>query len=234
MVRPDAPMSPGARKVHGISDEELATAPTFASLAPTIERLLQGTVVAGHNVHFDLKYLTPALARVGVELAPTGVMDTLQLARRVFAFRKNSLSAVGEELGVVTIPQHRALGDAIAGREVLCRMIDVLDASWSVSVQELLDLVDLLEPGSPFRMSQQELLRDAYRERRTVWIEYPSGHDDKYDFQTRELGIWKMRLPRVQGWCYLRGGERIFRVDRMKQVGPGEREYEIPDFEDRI
>ncbi len=73
-----------------------------------------------------------------------------------------------------------------------------------------------------------------HRDRKTVWIEYPTGQDDKYDFIRRELGIWKMRIPRVQGWCFLRDGERIFRVDRMKQVGPGDRNYEIPDFKDRI
>jgi len=162
------------------------------------------------------------------------VIDTLAIARRVFAFRRNSLGAVCEELGVEASPQHRALGDARACREVFHRMIEVLDPSWQMSVGELLDLVRLLEPGSPFRMGQQELLRESYRDRRTVWIEYPSGHDEHYEISRRELGIWKIRLPRVQGWCYLRDGERVFRVDRMKQVGRGERGYLIPDFKDRI
>ena len=37
--------------------------------------------------------------------------------------------------------------------------------------------------------------------------------------------------PRVQGWCYLRKGERVFRLDRMRTVEPAGRPYDIPDFE---
>ena len=50
----------------------------------------------------------------------------------------------------------------------------------------------------------------------------------------REIGVWMLNLPYIQAWCYLRQGERIFRLDRIQQVLPGGRTYEIPSFKPRI
>ncbi len=234
LVKPDVRVSRGARKVHGLTDEDLSAAPSFSEVADGLQEALENSVVVGHNVRFDFRYLLPAFERAGRPFEPVAAVDTLLMARRLFAFRKNDLTSVCDTLGIPFSAEHRALGDARATRRVFARMLEILDPGEDVTLGELDELVEALAPGSPLRMKQQQGLREAYRRRRTGFVEYPSGHDEKYDFVRRELAIWKVALPRVQAWCYLREAERVFRVDRMRSVGLGDRDYEIPAFEERI
>src|SRR5690606_35204461 len=57
LCRPEVPMSPGALKVHGISDAALTEAPRFADLAADVAGMLDGAVLVAHNVPFDLGHL---------------------------------------------------------------------------------------------------------------------------------------------------------------------------------
>ena len=98
----------------------------------------------------------------------------------------------------------------------------------------LQELLGALAPNSPLRKRQERLLRDAFRRRRTVWIDYLSTSDPLEGTVRREVAIWKMKTPRIQGWCYLREGERVFRLDRMREVTAGEQAYEVPPFKARI
>jgi DNA polymerase III epsilon subunit family exonuclease len=234
LVRPQVPMTPGAREVHGITDEMLFGAPTFDEVADEVSRWLDGAVVVGHHVSFDLAFLEAALKRTGRAVPAWESVDTLTIARRLFAFRRNNLGSVCKALGVVLHDAHRALGDAMATWEVYQSMLQLLDPDGTVLLSELRSLIEALAPGSAFRMRQQTVLREAYRNQQSVWIEYPSGSDDKYDFLRREIGIWKFRIPRIQGWCFLREGERVFRIDRIRRVGLGERRIDIPKFKARI
>ena len=77
-------------------------------------------------------------------------------------------------------------------------------------------------------------MRDAYRRRQTVWLEYLSTSDPREGTSRREVAIWRLNSPRIQGWCYLREGERVFRFDRIRGVEPGVQTYEIPEFKPRI
>ena len=228
LCRPEVPMSPGALKVHRISDAALTEAPRFADLAADVAGMLDGAVLVAHNVPFDLGHLQHELALAGVALPEAPTLDTLAIARRLFAFPRNNLGEVCAALGVELTGAHRALADAEATFAVLGRMLDVLDPDGTLTLGELTDLVEALAPRSPLRLRQQRVLREAYRDRRTVLLEYLSGAEPRAGAVLREVAIWFLRLPRVQGWCHLRAGERIFRLDRMISVRRGERPYEIP------
>ena len=66
-------------------------------------------------------------------------------------------------------------------------------------------------------------------------IEYQSTSDPLHGLTRRDVDIWHMRLPRIQGYCHLRQGERVFRLDRIRSVAGLERTYDIPeDLEPRI
>ncbi len=78
------------------------------------------------------------------------------------------------------------------------------------------------------------MIEDSLAECKTLQIEYYSASRDK--LSSREiapyqlfnfLGQWY-----VVAWCYLREEIRHFRIDRIKSIKPGEKEYTIPeDFE---
>ena len=57
LVRPTVAISEGAAAVHGISEAELAAAPTWPEIDKTVRQLLKGRLVVAHNVSFDARLL---------------------------------------------------------------------------------------------------------------------------------------------------------------------------------
>jgi DNA polymerase III epsilon subunit family exonuclease len=229
LIRPVVPMSKAARECHGITDRMLFGAPIFGEIAGDIVDSLRGAVVVCHNVDFDMGFLHREIDGSPVVMPPPVTLDTLLMARRLFAFRRNGLAAVCGELGIQLTNAHRALADARATFEVFQKMVGALDPNGDVTVRETADLVGALAPDSALRLQQQQILRDAHRQRRTVRIAYQSTSDPLDGTIEREVSIWFMRLPKVQGWCHLRQAERIFRVDRMRSVEPVGHPYDVPD-----
>lgn len=234
LVRPPIPISKGARKVVDITEEELAEAPVFAEVADAVRDLLAGAIFVAHNVPFDLGYLHREFELLGTPLEEPVSLDTLLVARRLFAFRRNNLANICKELKIPLEGHHRALADARATVSVLAAMLEMLDPLDQMSVEDLADLVGALAPNSPLRVRQKHQLREAFRLRSTVRIGYVSTGKASQVVVDREIGIWKLKLPYLQAWCYLRSGERVFRLDRIRTVAPGEQNYEVPTFKSRI
>lgn len=218
LVRPVVPMSRSAQACHGITDRMLFGAPVFGEIAGDVVVALQGAVVVCHNVDFDMGFLHRELDGAPMVLPPPVTLDTLLMARRLFAFRRNGLAAVARELQVDLTDAHRALADARATFGVFSRMVEVLDPHGEVTVAEMNELVGALAPQSALRLEQQQILRDAHRLGRRVRIGYLSTSDPTGGVVEREISPWFLALPRVQGWCHLRGAERVFRLDRMRFV----------------
>ena len=75
LVNPEQPMPLAALAVHGITDTMVASAPTFAQLAPTIEPLLSDCDLTGYNVErFDRRLLAAEFRRAGVEDPTVGAL----------------------------------------------------------------------------------------------------------------------------------------------------------------
>ena len=234
LVKPPVKMSDGAIRVSGITPEMLDGAPVFSEVADRVTQVLGGAVLIAHNVPHDLEFLDRELRSSGVDLGPPTAIDTLTMARRLFAFPRNNLLTVCEKLGIELDTHHRAMADARATFAAYHKMLDILDPQGELTVGDLQELLGALAPNSPLRKRQERLLRDAFRRRRTVWIDYLSTSDPLEGTVRREVAIWKMKTPRIQGWCYLREGERVFRLDRMREVTAGEQAYEVPPFKARI
>jgi DNA polymerase-3 subunit epsilon len=59
-----------ATAIHGITDEDVAGAPTFAEIAGDMVRALAGSVVAAYNAYFDMRFLEYELGCSGLACAP--------------------------------------------------------------------------------------------------------------------------------------------------------------------
>ena len=44
----------------------------------------------------------------------------------------------------------------------------------------------------------------------------------------REVAVYRLGGNLLEGWCYLRGDRRSFRLDRIARVEPAGRSYEPP------
>lgn len=234
LVNPPVAMSAGAVKVSGITPDMLEGAPPFSEVVDQVREVLESAVLVAHNAPHDLAFLRHEMSVIGEDLGLPVAIDTLEMSRRFFAFPRNGLADVCERLGIDLESHHRALADARATFAAYHEMLDILDPAGKLTVGDLDDLLAALAPRSPLRLRQERLLKEAFRNRRTVWIEYVNARDPKAGVTRREVGIWKVKMPRIQGWCFLREGERVFRLDRMRSVEPGDRDVEIPKFKSRI
>ena len=75
LVNPEQPMPAAALAIHGITDTMVASAPTFAQLAPTVGALLSECDLTGYNVErFDRRMLAAEFHRAGHEDPTVGAL----------------------------------------------------------------------------------------------------------------------------------------------------------------
>ena len=103
-----------------------------------------------------------------------------------------------------------------------------------MTVGELNDLIGALAPNSPLRLRQKRELRAAMHGHSTVIMDYQDTKNPERGVLTREVGIRHIKFPYVQGWCFLREGERVFRLDRMRSVERTSRTVSLPPADKRI
>ncbi len=73
-VNPEVPIPAAATAIHGITDADVATQPTFATLAPRIQGLLEGDVcLVAYRAMFDVRFLHHELVRAGQRGIPASV-----------------------------------------------------------------------------------------------------------------------------------------------------------------
>jgi DNA polymerase-3 subunit epsilon len=86
-------------------------APTFAEIADELAAYLEGSVMAAHNVRFDLGFLKSEYRRIGQTLKQK-VLCTVKLSRQLYPqYHKHNLNAIMERHQLTTEARHRAMGD---------------------------------------------------------------------------------------------------------------------------
>jgi exodeoxyribonuclease X len=124
LCKPAAPIKPIARRIHGITNEMVATAPEFADVAVAVRAHLDGSVLVAHHAGVDLAVLRRGLP----DFAPATVLDTLKLARRLLPdqvnYRLGSLvSALHLDLGLPPgLQPHRAGYDVLVTARLLVHL----------------------------------------------------------------------------------------------------------------
>lgn len=115
LVKPDQPVMHFAKKIHGISNEQVADSPVFAYIEADVLKALDASALIAHNAHVDVGVLQ---RKLGDWECPE-VFDTLKLARRLLPGRKTyKLGSLVEEFELAhgldgENKPHRAPYDAI-------------------------------------------------------------------------------------------------------------------------
>jgi len=98
----------------GITNEMVAEAPEFETVAEEIFELLKDKVFVAHNVHFDYSFIHSQLHHCGYELN-AAKLCTVRLSRKLLPGHQSySLGKLCTALGIPHIHSHRAGGDTDA------------------------------------------------------------------------------------------------------------------------
>jgi len=85
LIRPECPIPPALSRVHHITDEMVADAPTFAEYAETFLSFIEGSTLVAHNARFDLGFLQESLHRCGFPLWQGRTIDSIRLLKKTHA-----------------------------------------------------------------------------------------------------------------------------------------------------
>ena len=126
LVDPQRSIPEAGIPIHHIHPHMVRGKPTIGQALPVFHRFAQGSVLVGHNVAFDLRFLKLKETATGC-VFDHPVLDTLLLSSVVHpAEESHSLDAVAERLGITIGGRHTALGDALATAEVFAKLIPLL------------------------------------------------------------------------------------------------------------
>jgi len=128
LIRPPRPVTPRAASLHGLTKGALANSPTWQEIAAQVHEHLGEAWICAHNAHTDYRALKAHLP----QWKPTGILDTLRLARATYKdLPRHNLDAlirhIKPDLTAAPAQRHRATYDAYATAQLLRAMADHYD-----------------------------------------------------------------------------------------------------------
>ena len=158
MVKPLRPVPYRVQLLTGISAEDVEDAPPAAVVLGDLVSFLGEHPIIGHNVPFDIAFLSAQ----GLDVA-NRTYDTFELATVLLpALSDYSLSGVADELGISYSTRHRALPDAEIAKDVFLALLGkahALDLSIIAEIDRLTRGLDW-SPAHLFRSIAEERTGD--------------------------------------------------------------------------
>ena len=215
LVNPERPISPGAARVNGLTEIDLADAPLFAEIATQVKLWLEDAIIVCHNASFDLGFVSSEFNRLGQGFPPVEVIDTLLLAREHFDFDSNSLQAIADHLMIDRSGAHRALADVLTTRTVLEHFLVKLKRL------PLDEIVYVYTPpvAAPSVPDLPPLIQEAFASKKRLFIRYvdKKGGETERWITPKQVLVLNDYIY-VVARCHLRGEDRSFRLDRITEM----------------
>jgi DNA polymerase-3 subunit epsilon len=136
LIRPRGRIDPAAARVHGITTEMLAGAPTWEQVWPLAEAVLLGKRIGVYNVDFDVRLIKQSNERSWLRsaLPESHFFDIMKLYARFYgdwdqyhkSFRYQSLELAGRQCGIQLPNAHRAVDDCLLTRALLHHMAEIV------------------------------------------------------------------------------------------------------------
>ena len=125
-VDPGMPIPPEIQKLTGITDRDVAGAPSEAEAVAAFLDFVGDRPLCAHNADFDIGFITAAAERMGREFHPL-YMDTLGFSQALLPdLRRYKLDIVADRLSLPPFNHHRASDDAYTCGRILSRLLTML------------------------------------------------------------------------------------------------------------
>lgn len=122
LIQPLTPMK--ASRIHGITDEMVAYAPTMEMIVPHLLAAIDGCVLVAHNAPFEARFLHKELEPYGVPIYNANFVDTLTVSRKFLKKMVNhKLFTVAKHYNIEIENPHQAFADAYATALVFQKML---------------------------------------------------------------------------------------------------------------
>jgi DNA polymerase-3 subunit epsilon len=137
LVNPGRRLPAFIARFTGISQEMVQDAPLAQEIIPAFLQFIDGAILVGHNLGFDLNFLMHEAQLLDLSF-PLDGLDTIPLARRFLpGLKRFKLDMVAEYLKIPPRTRHRALGDAETTAAVFLCMLERARAQGIVTLGHL-------------------------------------------------------------------------------------------------
>ncbi len=124
LVKPSKPIPADAEAIHHFSNEDVADAPSFGSLAETISEFIGDSGLVGHNlIHFDLPCLQAEFRRCKlkeIDCSNRSLLDSLIIFQKKEPHTLSKAAKFYCDMDYDSKDAHNARNDAMACLRVLC------------------------------------------------------------------------------------------------------------------
>lgn len=164
LVDPECPIPKSSQEIHGISDEMVKNQPKIKMLLPDLLKRIEGKILVGHGIGFDIALLSAEAKRAQVvsSIEKASYFDTLRMARLYGESPINSLQQLRQHFNIASEGAHRAMGDVIVNIEVFRHL--------AKAYQTTEELFSILE--KPIRLRTMPLGKHKGRKFDEIPLEY--------------------------------------------------------------
>lgn len=223
LVNPLRGIPEEAYNVHHICEEMVKDAPSSPKVLPGFLSFIEGTVLCGYNVGFDISFLENELGSIGLTLDDKlPIVDILKVARKLFPdLASHSLLNLSKSLGVATSQNHRAMDDVELTVKVFGLLIDSLQNGKLINIEDMHNLfgknLNLINNVNQFKIDQ---ISRAIDEQVSLDIKYFTiSSGEVTNRLIRPLEIFEFRNARyISAYCYLRKEKRNFKLDAILEI----------------
>jgi DNA polymerase-3 subunit epsilon len=125
LLNPNRRLPPFIVQFTGITQEMVAGAPGAEQILPDFLQFIEGAILVGHNVGFDIGFLSYEAQLLGYAF-PIDGLDTIPLARRFLpGLRRFKLDVVAGHMKIPMVNRHRALGDAKVTAAIFLKLLNL-------------------------------------------------------------------------------------------------------------
>ncbi|MCK6606645.1 MAG: GIY-YIG nuclease family protein [Ignavibacteriaceae bacterium] len=133
LLNPGVLIPPFITDMTGITNEAVYNAPVFSEAADKILELIENTIIVGHNIAFDLRFLNSELQIAGFEKVKTPSVCTLKLAHRIHPeLHKKSLGSLAAHLRIKQKSAHRAFDDTLVTAKVFLKFVQKIKEEYNL------------------------------------------------------------------------------------------------------
>lgn len=121
-INPQRKLSEEIISLTGITEEMVASAPSYEKVMPDFFKFCDGAILVGHNAAgFDFKFVEYYCGSLGYMLERK-IIDTLPLSQELLFLSNYKLNTVADKFGI-TFNHHRAIDDAYVTAKIFIELI---------------------------------------------------------------------------------------------------------------
>lgn len=120
LINPECEIPQVSQDIHKISLEMLQGKPKIAEVLPQILKIINGHILVGHGIGFDIALLAAEAKRhqIPCQIETLRFIDTLRMARLYGESPVNSLEQLRKHFNIQPEGAHRAMNDVLVNIEV--------------------------------------------------------------------------------------------------------------------